>query len=358
MTDPKDSKPHHSQGDTSPARNDDRTLSGSEFGQLPARQRFNPPISSFLPNDLLAGRFKILRFVARGGMGEVYEAEDQELNERVALKTVRLEYADQERAMERFKREIQLARKVTHPNVCRTFDVFRHSETGEGGERREVLIVSMELLSGVTLDRRLQKMGRFTAEQALPLVEQMTAGLSAAHRVGVIHRDFKCSNVILEPPQQDGGLPRVVITDFGLAHPMASEAASLTGSLDVVGTPAYMAPEQLESGEITPATDVYALGIVIFEMLTGKLPFKAETAISAALLRLREPAPSPKVSVPDLDPKWESVVGRCLERLPSQRFSSADDVFRALRGEQVTPAKPLPPARKKQPYLWPWFCSP
>jgi serine/threonine protein kinase/tetratricopeptide (TPR) repeat protein len=339
MEDSKSSQQPERNESAASAPKDDETLSGTEFNRLPARQRFSPPIATFLPNDLLAKRFKIARFIARGGMGEVYEAEDLELNEHVALKTVRFEYAEQERTMERFKREIQLARKITHQNICRTFDVFRHAETEADGTTRDVLIVSMELLSGVTLDRRIHEKGKFTTEEALPIVLQLVAGLSAAHRVGVIHRDFKSSNVMLQPSPQNPGGMRVVITDFGLAHTMASTGASLTGSLDIVGTPAYMAPEQLESGEITPATDVYALGIVIFEMLTGKLPFKADTVISAALLRLKEPAPSPKLSVPELDPQWVRVVERCLERVPEQRFAEAEDVGKALQGEVVAPPK-------------------
>src|ERR1700722_219315 len=286
--------------------------------------------SGFSKAQILAGRFRILRFVARGGMGEVYEAEDLELRERVALKTVRFEMADNERTIERFKREIQLGRKVTHPNVCRTFDVFRHVEQTEQGESRETLVVSMELLRGTTLSQRIGLESRLTTDKALPIVEQIAAGLQAAHDVGVIHRDFKSANVILVPAEGTPAGVRAVVTDFGLAHAVTGDVASLTGSLDVVGTPAYMAPEQLEGKEITPATDTYALGIVMFEMLTGKVPFAGGTVISTAMRRLNEQAPSPRELVGDLDPRWESVVLRCLERVPEQRFASAADVAKAL----------------------------
>src|SRR5580692_5311713 len=172
--------------------------------------RFPPgtPITAvFQPTQLLAGRFKVIRFVARGGMGEVYEAEDEELNERVAVKTARFENTQTAHEIERFRREIQLARKVTHPNVCRTFDVFRHGVSQSGRSRSQILIVSMELLSGETLAQRIRDAGRFQTSEALPLVAQMCAGLGAAHRVGVIHRDFKSSNVMLikSPASAAGG---------------------------------------------------------------------------------------------------------------------------------------------------------
>jgi eukaryotic-like serine/threonine-protein kinase len=296
--------------------------------------------SAFAKSQILAGRFRVLRFVARGGMGEVYEAEDQELNERVALKTVRFEMAHDEKNVERFKREIQLARKVTHANVCRTYDVFRHVDLEGEQAGRETLVVSMEFLRGTTLSQQIKLDGRIRPEVALPIVVQMAAGLEAAHAAGVVHRDFKSANVILVPaPNAPGGM-RAVITDFGLAHGVAGNLASLTGSLDVVGTPDYMAPEQLEGGDVSAATDTYALGIVIFEMLTGSVPFKGSNAISTALKRLTEPAPSPRSVVKDLDERWEQVVLRCFERDPARRFAATIDVAEALKGRSVSEAPP------------------
>jgi tetratricopeptide (TPR) repeat protein/tRNA A-37 threonylcarbamoyl transferase component Bud32 len=307
-----------------------------------------PVTAVFQPTQLLAGRFQVIRFVARGGMGEVYEAQDEELNERVAVKTARFETTQTSHEIERFRREIQLARKVTHPNVCRTFDVFRHGVSQSGSSRSQILIVSMELLSGETLTQRIRDRGRFQTAEALPLVEQMCAGLAAAHRVGVIHRDFKSSNVMLvkSAASAAGGEPsqsqtfRAVITDFGLAHAEEVEGGTLTRFGDIVGTPAYMAPEQIDGGAITPATDIYALGIVVYEMLTGLLPFSADTPLATAMKRLSHVAPSPRLHVPDLDPRWEAVVARCLERAPQRRFASTDDVVRALRGESVATSTP------------------
>ena len=258
--------------------------------------------------EVLAGRFKIVRFIARGGMGEVYEAEDQVLRERVALKTIRPDVAGDERTMERFLREVHLARSVTHPNVSRTFDVFHHGA---------LAFLTMELLGGETLTDRL-KSGRMTPAQALPIVEQMAAALAAAHEAGIVHRDFKSANVMLEPDERRPGGVRVVVTDFGLARrdrPGRGSAAPLTETEAVLGTPDYMAPEQIEGRAITPATDVYALGVVIYEMVTGEQPFEGDTPLSVALKKLKEAAPSPRRLAPDLPPVWEKTILRCLERV-------------------------------------------
>jgi tetratricopeptide (TPR) repeat protein/tRNA A-37 threonylcarbamoyl transferase component Bud32 len=347
MPDSKSSGPPDEPLPLTPSPDDGETLAGEPTP--PGKP--SASTSGFSKTQILAGRFRILRFVARGGMGEVYEAEDLELNERVALKTVRFEMAEDERAVERFKREIQLARKVTHASVCRTFDVFRHADGNGENAGRDTLVVSMEFLRGTTLARQITLDGRLKPAFALPIVEQMAAGLEAAHAAGVIHRDFKCANVILVPsPASPGGF-RAVITDFGLAHAVTGNMASLTGSLDVVGTPAYMAPEQLEGKEITPATDTYALGVVMYEMLTGQVPFQGSTVISTALKRLTEPAPSPRTIVEDIDPRWEAVILRCLERDPAKRFATTLDVAEALRGREVSQPIVVPDAVRPKKYL-------
>jgi eukaryotic-like serine/threonine-protein kinase len=291
---------------------------------------------------VLAGRFKIVRFIARGGMGDVYEAEDLELYERVALKTVRAEIAGRDNAMERFKREIQLARKVTHPNVCRIFDIFHDTSTAE-----DITFLTMELLEGETLRQRLLRSGKIATAEALPMITQMAAGLAAAHVAGIIHRDFKSSNVMLSPETSGGGAARAVVTDFGLARSALAQRdmADLSRTGDMLGTPAYMAPEQLENREITPAADIYAFGIVMYEMVTGTLPFAGDSALATALKRLHEPPQSPRAHVPELDPAWESAILRCLERHPSDRFSSVNDVVKTLSSELPIAA---PVAKRKR----------
>jgi tetratricopeptide (TPR) repeat protein/tRNA A-37 threonylcarbamoyl transferase component Bud32 len=296
------------------------TASQLDAQPLPGTRRFRAGL-------VLADRYRVLRFLAEGGMGEIYEVEDLQLGERVALKTVRAGAARDPVALERFKREIQLARRVTHRNVCRIFEFGSHSVPG--GERIDFL--TMELLSGETLLEKLQRDGSMTPDQAQPLVEQMVTALEAAHRAGVVHRDFKSANVLLVPAV--GGPVRAVVTDFGLAQVVAGEAPATSDSGVVSGTLDYMAPEQIEGHEPTPAVDVYALGVVMYEMLTGKRPFDGRTY--EARRRVRELAPSPRVLVPQLDQAWERLIVGCLERDAGKRLRDATEVARALPGRAV-----------------------
>jgi len=290
----------------------------------------SPPVLA--TGDVLGGRFRVVRFVGQGGIGEVYEAEHLDLREPVALKVLRADIAGDPRAMERFRREIQLARKVTHPHVCRLFDVERHP-TASG----ELTFLTMEFLQGQTLEEWLRTRGRMSTRQALPIVAQVADALAAAHRAGVVHRDFKPGNVVLVPaPETPEGL-RAVVTDFGMARAAdGGKSVLASGETGLVpGTAAYMAPEQAEGREATAASDIYSLGVVMYEMLTGQRPHAGTTAISMLLRRLREPAPTPRLHVPDLDPRWTAVILRCLERDPADRFTAAMEVVKALRGEDV-----------------------
>src|SRR5262249_55521503 len=240
-----------------------------------------PPLA---PGELLAGRFSIVRFIARGGMGAVYEAEDLILRTRVALKCTRSGLRAEQGALDRFRREVLPARRVGHSHVCHVYE-FYESRTSAG---MPVHFLTMELLDGETLSVRLRQQGRMSTEEALPLVLQMCDGLAAAHLEGVVHRDFKGGNILLVKPREEaasGGSVRVVITDFGIARPVEAgrpEEPGLTAAGGMIGTPEYMAPEQVTGGAITPSTDIYALGVVMFEMVTGQLPFEAETPLAAA----------------------------------------------------------------------------
>lgn len=267
-------------------------------------------------------------------MGEVYEAEDQELHERVALKTILPRFSLNDAAQVRFRQEVNLARKVTHPNVCRVFDVFRHPSTPDAASGDGILFVTMELLAGETLAGRLAKSGRLPSAEALPIALQLSDALAAAHAAGIVHRDFKSANVMLVP--SEGGGTRAVVMDFGIAHTFAptspdSVTHTLTSAGEIVGTPAYMAPEQLEGRTITPATDVYALGLVLYEMLTGIRPFENMSLVEAAMARLRHPPRSGRRFAGGMDRRWARVIDRCLEYDPARRFPAAADVGRALR---------------------------
>lgn len=299
----------------------------------------------FIDGTLVAERFRIVSFLGRGGVGEVYQAEDQELGGRVALKTLRRDVAPDPHALDRFRREVRLARRVTHPNVCRVFDVFHHPLPAEAGG--SVTFVTMELLEGMSLSERLYRKGRLQTADAMPLVEQIGAGLDAAHQAGIVHRDFKSANVMLVP-LQDGGT-RAVVTDFGLAHATSDDEldATATASGWMCGTPAYLAPEQVSGGPVTSKVDLYALGVVMYEMVTGGRPFDGDTPLSTAVKRLQQDPISPALLVPNLDTHWEHTILRCLARDPGQRFSTAAEVVAALQGEAATaaPSAAKPKAR-------------
>ncbi len=282
---------------------------------------------AFKSGDLLAGRYRILGVLGQGGMGEVYEAEDQDLHERIAIKVIAAQAAVDNAWAERFRREVQLARRVTHPNVCRAFDLERHRQGG-----REILFLTMELVQGETLAARLRRSGRMGVTDALPITVQLCAALQAAHEAGVLHRDFKCGNVMLVGAGQQ---VRAVVTDFGTARLMDSAPSSmqtLTQQSAVLGTPAYMSPEQLEGKELTPASDIYSLGLVLYEMVTGIRPFQSDSAWTEAMKRLSADPEPPLKTVPEVGEVWNAAILRCLKRDSSQRLSAAQQLSDYLQG--------------------------
>lgn len=314
-------------------------------------QGAHPRGANFVPQQLIANRYRVIRFIAQGGMGEVYEVEDTELKERIALKTVRAVVADDQRAISRQRREVLLARRVTHENVCRIFDF--------GSELRgdPLTFLTMELLDGESLSERLKR-GRLSVADALPIATQMAAALDAAHRVGVIHRDFKPSNVMLQPSLKRGGGARVVVTDFGLARDSnGTQTGSLSHADDIIGSPEYMSPEQVEAAAVGPAADVYAFGMVLYEMVTGHLPFTGSSSLNVAIKRLQEAPPSPKRYTRDLPTRWEQVILRCLEREPRRRFTAAGEAIAALQGTAITPPANWATAehRSRTRHLKRWF---
>jgi TolB-like protein/tetratricopeptide (TPR) repeat protein len=286
--------------------------------------------------EKLDDRFAIVRFLARGGMGEVYEAEDLELGGRLALKVMRPGIVEHAGGLQRFRDEIRLAREVNSPHVCRVYDVARHSGSG-----RDLVFFTMELLAGETLSDRLSREGPFSLAAARGVIRQMADGLDAAHRAGVLHRDFKSGNVML---CGSGAETRVAITDFGLSRQMG--AAEGPGNPLDGATPAYTAPEQLERQEETERTDLYSFGVVLYEMMTGQVPFRGESPSDTARKRLTE-APLPLRQLrPDLPRSWETTVLRCLERDPSRRFPRVMDAARSLGVLEQRPA----PSRRS--VLW------
>ena len=283
--------------------------------------------TTFQAGTLVGHRYLIRHFIARGGMGEVYEAFDRELQERVALKTVTSTASDSPGAVRRLKAEVQLARRVSHPNVCRIYDFGTHlmAETGA-----QISFLTMEFVEGRTLGQRLRLAGPLPVDEARTLGRELLAGLSAAHAAGVLHRDFKSENVMLRD-EPDGGCSPLIL-DFGLARALGEGSRSSSASTpNLLGTFSYIAPEQLQGRPHTTASDVYSFGLVWFEMLTGELPFQSPSSpVSAALARLQESAVAPSSKNPAVPRELDAIVLRCLRRSPKDRFKTALEVLNAL----------------------------
>ena len=265
----------------------------------------------FAPGDLLAGRYQILGLLGRGGMGEVYRAEDLTLGQPVALKFLPDAVAGDAQRLERFRSEVSVARQVSHPNVCRVYDI---------GEADGHIFLSMEFIDGEDLASLLRRIGRLAPDKAVEMARQLCAGLAAAHDRGVLHRDLKPANVMID------GRGRVRLADFGLAGIDDGQAPGLAG------TPAYMAPEQFAGQPASVRSDLYALGLVLYEMFTGKPAFTGSTVNDLARQH-RETTPTSLTQVvAEIDPAVDRVIQRCLAKDPADRPASALAVAAALPG--------------------------
>jgi serine/threonine-protein kinase len=266
----------------------------------------------FVPGTVLAGRYRVVALLGRGGMGEVYRADDLTLGQAVALKFLPSSADDQE-MLARFRTEVRIARRVSHRNVCRVYDI---------GETEGRHFLSMEYVEGEDLASLLKRIGRLPQDKAIEVARGVCAGLAAAHEKGVLHRDLKPANVMLD---RQG---HVVITDFGLAA-LAGQVPEADARS---GTPSYMAPEQLARGEVTTRSDIYALGLVLYEIFTGRRAFESGTLARAVATRGESRPDSPSSVVKDLDPAVERAILWCLEPEPDRRPRSALAVSAALPG--------------------------
>lgn len=268
---------------------------------------------SFLPGTIIAERYRIVGLLGKGGMGEVYRADDLKLGQTVALKFLPADLADDPRRRERFHNEVRIARQVAHPNLCRVYDI---------GEVEGHTYLSMEYVDGEDLSSLLRRIGRVPRAKAVEIARQLCAGLAAAHERGILHRDLKPANVMID------GRGKVRITDFGLAA-LASE---LVGPAARAGTPAYMAPEQLTGKEFTVRSEVYTLGLTLYELFTGKRAFEADSIEEYARLHAEVIPIKPSALVASVEPAVERVILQCLEKDPELRPSSPLEVAAALPG--------------------------
>ena len=267
----------------------------------------------FLPGTVLSERYRMVGMLGKGGMGEVYRADDLELGQSVALKFLPQRLADEPKSLERFRAEVRLARQVSHPNVCRVYDI---------GQLDGQYFLSMEYVDGEDLAQLLTRIGRFNQERATELARQLCLGLYAAHENGVLHRDLKPANIMID------GRGKLLITDFGLA-----ELADKVPGVDVrSGTPTYMSPEQLAGREVTQRSDVYSLGIILHELYTGKTVWEASSMAELVEKRQSDSPVNPSTYLPEIDPQIERVIQRCLEPAAENRPPSAIAVMGGLPG--------------------------
>ena len=276
---------------------------------------------------VIASRYEIQSVLGSGGMGVVYKAHDRVLDETVAIKTLRTDLTTTRDAAQRFRSEIKLARKVTHRNVCRIH------EYGEDGGLR---FICMEFVDGVDLKHILRASGGFSTEKALEIALQVAYGLEAIHEAGIIHRDLKTPNII-----QDGrGIVRLM--DFGIAKELGAGASAATATGLIVGTPEYMSPEQARGEPVDLRADIYALGIVIFEIFTGRVPFKGDTPMATILKHINDPPPIFEAAAAAVPPAIRPVLARALAKSPDERYPSARAMAEAILAARATGAGAVP----------------
>ncbi len=278
--------------------------------------------------SLFAGRYLVLESLGRGGMGRVYRVLDKKLDVEVALKLLRPEIAADEGIIERFKNELKLARMISHPHVCRMYDLSEDQGTH---------FITMEYVQGEDLKATVRRVGPLSLGKALTIAKQVCEGLAAAHRLDIVHRDLKPQNIMLDRTGQ------VRIMDFGISRSLRAKGVTADGMM--IGTPEYISPEQAEGKKIDVRTDIYAFGAILFEMVTGQVPFDGDTTLSIILKHKLEPPPDPRKLNPRLPREVGQVILKCLEKDRERRYPSADALYADLvraesQLEGKAPAKP------------------
>ena len=295
----------------------DATSSSAAAAAAPARTDETPlDRGRFIAGTVLAGRYRIIGLLGRGGMGEVYKAEDLRLHQLAALKFLPEALSGDPSMVARFHREVRTARQITHPNVCRVHDIGQIPFSSA-----TLHFISMEYIDGEDLATLLRRIGHLPIQKGMELARQICAGLSAAHEIGVVHRDLKPANIMLD------GRGRARITDFGL-----SGVVEEFGRDEHSGTPAYMAPEQLNGAPATTQTDIYALGLVLYEILTGKRPFEGKNVAELIDQHRTATPPPPSSRIREIDPMAERAILRCLSQKPAERPTGPIEVLAALSG--------------------------
>ena len=296
--------------------------------------------NALAPGMLLGQRYEILSLLGEGGMGAVYKAMDRELNRPVALKTIRADLAQNKSIIDRFKQELLLAREITHKNVIRIYDL---------GDADGVKFITMEFVEGADLRTLIQDKGKFSPEESVDIMRQVCRALQAAHGIGVIHRDLKPQNIMRD------SAGRVVVMDFGLARTLEGRGMTQTGAM--VGTMEYMSPEQALGKELDQRSDLFAVGLIFYELLTGKMPFYAESAVASLVRRTQERATLVSEVDRTIPGALTSIVSKCLERDLNLRYQSATDLLNDLdgwQGKRAAATLNFPAVQTWGKGLWQW----
>jgi len=313
---------------------------GYSLEELQKTLTYTPPLEQLIvetlqfdPGESFGPRYRIIEEIGRGGMGRVYKAEDKELNINVALKMIRPEYSSNPQLIQKFKEETLLARSISHENVIRIHDI---------GDVNDIKFISMDYIRGQNLKELILTSGTLAVETTIKLTEQLCRGLGAAHKKGIVHQDLKPRNIMID---SDG---RVHIMDFGVAKSLA--AHETRPSKGIIGTPPYLSPEQAKKEKIDQRSDIYSLGIIIYEMLTGKRPFEADTSSGYIEKHIHERPPSPSDTNPLIPPFLEKIILKCLEKDKANRYQGVEEILKDL--EEYEETSMVISARPKAYKLW------
>jgi serine/threonine protein kinase/tetratricopeptide (TPR) repeat protein len=296
-------------------------LSAGEKISAPVTETLETPKEELTTGSTFAGRYQIIEELGKGGMGKVYKAQDTDLKEKVAIKLLKPEIAADKKTIERFRNELKFARKIRHKNVCQMYDLNKEEGTH---------YITMEYVDGKDLKSMIRMMGQLSAGKTIYIAKQVCDGLAEAHRLGVVHRDLKPQNIMVD---EDGNAR---IMDFGIARSLKTKGITATGVM--IGTPEYMSPEQVEGKEVDQRSDIYSLGVILYEMVTGKVPFEGDTPFTIGVKHKSETPKAPKELNTQLPDDLNRVILRCLEKDREKRYQSAGEV----RAELVRIEKGIP----------------